>query len=193
MWGRDKSTESTPPEEPRPQRLRDALRQARIETAERTGIVVDLRDAEAARLELLNDALDPLYGEIPDEIDLFDRGVSRGDTPRLWIDPVAHVHMSRDKRTYRFVLDSRYGRKVIAESPEIPDLVEAVTKYVARRMLERDRALAADDRSQPLDPVRDARLRRRGRWRAFRAFLFGLLVGIAAVFAAVWLLVEGAH
>ena len=190
MWGRDKTTESNP-EEPRPQRLRDALRQARIEAAERTGIVVDLRDAEAARLELLNDALDPLYAEIPDEVDLFDRGVSRGDTPRLWIDPVAHVHMSRDKRTYRFVQDSRYGRQVVAESPEIPDLVEAITKYVARRMLERERALATDDRLPPGDVERDARLRRRARWRAFRAFVFGLMIGVAAVFAAAWLLVEG--
>ena len=190
MWGRDKTTESSS-EEPRPQRLRDALRQARIEAAERTGIVVDLRDAEAARLELLNDALDPLYAEIPDEVDLFDRGVSRGDTPRLWIDPVAHVHMSRDKRTYRFVQDSRYGRQVVAESPEIPDLVEAITKYVARRMLERERALATDDRLPPGDVERDARLRRRARWRAFRAFVFGLMIGVAAVFAAAWLLVEG--
>ena len=190
MWGRDKTTESSS-EEPRPQRLRDALRQARIEAVERTGIVVDLRDAEAARLELLNDALDPLSAEIPDEVDLFDRGVSRGDTPRLWIDPVAHVHMSRDKRTYRFVQDSRYGRQVVAESPEIPDLVEAITKYVARRMLERERALSTDDRMQPGDVERDARLRRRARWRAFRAFVFGLMIGVAAVFAAAWLLVEG--
>ena len=45
----------------RPVRLRDALRQARIEAADRTGVVVDLRDAEVARLEILNEALDPLF------------------------------------------------------------------------------------------------------------------------------------
>ena len=32
-----------------PTRLRDALRQARIEAADRTGVVVELRDAEVAR------------------------------------------------------------------------------------------------------------------------------------------------
>ena len=42
----------------KPMRLRDALRKARIEAADRTGVVVDLRDAEVARLEILNDALD---------------------------------------------------------------------------------------------------------------------------------------
>ena len=91
------------------------MRQARIESAERSGVVVDLRDAELARLELLNEALDPLFAEIPPEVELFDRGISRGDTPRLWIDAIAHVDMGRDKRRYRFLQDSRYGRKVLAE------------------------------------------------------------------------------
>jgi len=75
--------------------------EARIEAAERTGVVVDLRDAEVARRELINEELDPVFAEIPDRVDLFDRGLSRGDTPRLWIDAIAHVEMARDKRIYR--------------------------------------------------------------------------------------------
>jgi len=180
-------------DEARPQRLREAIRQARIESAERTATVVDLRDAELARLELLNDALDPLYAEIPHDAELFDRGVSRGDPPRLWIDPIAHVHMGRDKRSYRFVQDSRYGRTLIAESAEADDLVAAITKYVARRILERERALAADERLASLDSANDARLRRQRRWRAFRVFVFGIVCGIAAVFAAAWWLLQQAR
>ena len=102
-----------------PIRLRDALRKARIEAADRTGVVVDLRDAEVARLEILNEALDPLFGQIPDQVELFDRGISQGDTPRLWIDVVAHVVMGRDKRIYRLVQDTRFGRIVLAESHEV--------------------------------------------------------------------------
>src|SRR5437588_206365 len=79
------NTESHAVSEARPIRLRDALRQARIEAADRTGVVVDLRDAEVARLEILNDALEPLFAQIPDQVDLFDRGISQGDSPRLWI------------------------------------------------------------------------------------------------------------
>src|SRR5689334_19051044 len=109
--------------ETRPIRLRDALRQARIEAADRTGVVVDLRDAEVARLEILSEALDPLFAEIPDNIDLFDRGISRSDPPRLWVDVVAHIVMGRDKRTYRFVQDTRHGRIVIAESNEVAPIV----------------------------------------------------------------------
>src|ERR1700729_565156 len=127
--------------EMRPIRLRDALRQARIEAADRTGVVVDLRDAEVARLEILNEALDPLFKEVPDNVDLFDRGVSQGVTPRLWIDVVAHVVMGRDKRIYRFVQDTRYGRKVLAESHDVPVIVKAITDYIARRMVEREQAL----------------------------------------------------
>src|SRR6202171_2166861 len=111
------------------------------EAADRTGVVVDLRDAEVARLEILNEALDPLFAQIPEQIDLFDRGISQGDTPRLWIDVVAHVLMGRDKRIYRFVQDTRFGRIVIAESHDVVTIVDAVTDYVARRMIEREHAM----------------------------------------------------
>src|SRR3954453_18908933 len=111
----DVQNSATDPSAEQPLRLRDALRRARIEAADRTGVVVDLRDAEVARLEILNEALDPLFAEIPPGIEMFDRGISQGDTPRLWIDMVAHVAMGRDKRMYRFVQDTRHGRVVLAE------------------------------------------------------------------------------
>src|SRR5665811_1025254 len=133
------NTGSSAASEARQLRLRDALRQARIEAADRTGVVVDLRDAEVARLEILNEALDPLFLQIPEQVDLFDRGISQGDTPRLWIDVVAHVVMGRDKRIYRFVQDTRFGRIVLTESHEVAAIVQAVTEYVDRRMIERDR------------------------------------------------------
>jgi hypothetical protein len=163
--------------EPRPVRLRDALHKARIEAADRTGVVVDLRDAELARLEILNEALDGLFAEVPEKIDLFDRGVSQGETPRLWIDVVAHVVMGRDKRVYRFVQDTRFGRIVLAESREVAPIVEAVTDYVARRMIEREHALVATP--APKAEVTDEP-RRRG--RGFWSFVLGFVVGAAALF-----------
>ena len=159
----------------RPTRLRDALRQARIEAADRTGVVVELRDAEVARLEILNEALDPLFAEVPEQVDLFDRGVSQGETPRLWIDVVAHVVMGRDKRIYRFVQDTRFGRIVIAESHDVPVIVDAVTGYVARRMIEREHAMVA---TQAAEPVVEKKPRRRG----FGAFVLGFVLGAVALF-----------
>jgi hypothetical protein len=159
----------------KPMRLRDALRQARIEAADRTGVVVDLRDAEVARLEILNEALDPLFAQIPHQVDLFDRGISQGENPRLWIDVVTHVAMGRDKRIYRFVQDTRFGRIVIAESHEVPAIVDAVTDYVARRMVEREHALVAT----PIpEPVTVEKPRRSGFW----TFALGFILGALALF-----------
>jgi len=42
------------------------------------------------------------------------------------------------------VHDSRQGRRVLAESHDIPEIVKAVTTYVARRLVERQHALEAD-------------------------------------------------
>lgn len=171
------STGSTAAASARPIRLRDALRQARIDAADRTGVVVDLRDAEVARLEILNEQLDPLFAEIPDRIDLFDRGISQGDTPRLWIDVVAHVAMGRDKRLYRFVQDTRFGRKVLAESHTPSVIVQAVTDYVARRMVEREQALVATPLPEAAErPI--AKPRRSGIW----TFALGFLAGVIALF-----------
>lgn len=190
MWGRSKKPDATAPvEEPVLPRLKGAMRQARIEAAERTSVVVDLRDAETARLEILNDALDPIFAELPPEVDLFDRGISRGDTPRLWIDAIAHVAMGRDKRVYRLLQDTSYGRRVLVESPETEPVVDAVTQYVARRLVERERALAAHSQQAVQEVWRDVRKeRRRWRWKAVKAFFFGLLIGAAMLLAVAWML-----
>lgn len=162
-------------------RLRDALQKARIEAADRSGVVVDLRDAELARLEILNEALNPLFGEIPVQVDLFDRGISRGDMPRLWIDSVAHIAMGRDKRIYRFVQDTRFGRTLLAESHDVPVMVDAITDYIARRMIEREQALvtpmpvaAASVAPQVVAVKKSGRV-----W----TFALGFFAGLVALFA----------
>jgi len=185
MWGRKQKSAASAGEDEPHSALKEALHLARVEAAERTSVVVDLRDAEVARLELLNEALDPLFAEIPPEVELFDRGVSRGDTPRLWIDSVAHVAMGRDKRVYRFLHDTRVGRRVLAESHDIPAIVEAVTAYTARRIVERERALDEDpDFIRRVGQQEAARERRRRRWRAAGALVFGFLMGVLALLAA---------
>ena len=169
----DAHNTGTEAREPAPTRLRDALRKARIEAADRTGVVVELRDAEVARLEILNEALDPLFGQIPEKVDLFDRGVSQGETPRLWIDVVAHVVMGRDKRIYRFVQDTRFGRIVLAESHEVAAMVQAVTDYVARRMVERERALVVGPATSVIE---------RRRFGGVLIFTIGFVAGAVALF-----------
>ena len=132
-----------------------------------------------------NEALDPLFGGVPAGVDLFDRGLSRGDTPRLWIDPVAHIAMGRDKRTYRFLYDTRLGRRVLAESHEIAEIVRAVTDYVARRLVEREQALAEDSEfSARIDGREAQRQTRRRRRRGIVAFVLGFLACLLALLLA---------
>ncbi len=158
-----------------PGALRQAVREARIEAAERSAVIVELRDAEAARLEMLNEALDPVFKQIaPEHLDLFDRGISQGTTPRLWIDNVAHVTMGRDKRTYRLLVDTLYGRKVLAESHEMEPVVAAVTRYVAGRLVAREQALAESVATGAAAPRQ---------FGPVPAFVIGVLVGIVLLFA----------
>jgi hypothetical protein len=191
MWGR-KPKDTVAADAQSPSQLKEAIHQARVEAAERTNVVVDLRDAELARLELLNEALNPVFADVPAEVDLFDRGISRSETPRLWIDAVAHVGMGRDKRLYRFLHDSRIGRRVLAESHEIPDVVQAVTTYVARRLIERQRALEADpDLLARLSNKMARHYRWRRRWRMLAVLAFGFIAGVVTLFVLAAVLAPG--
>ena len=124
--------------------LASALRRARIENAERAEAVADLREIELGRLALHESALQKVVRQAPPGCDLFDLTLSRGDRPRVFLDMVAFIEMARDRRTYRFFQDTLYGRVAIAESAKIETIVAACTNYVARRLVERERALAAD-------------------------------------------------
>ncbi len=130
---------------PSDSRLVDAVRRVRIATAERNDVVVDLKEADRARLEILADELRPVFDQVPLDDQRFDFAISSGLQPRLWIDATAHVMMGRDRRTYRFVRDTRPGRIVLAESLSIEPIVDRVTLYIAERLHEREMAFAADE------------------------------------------------
>lgn len=122
-------------------RLAAAVREVKNRAADRDDVVVELREASRMRLELLAAELAPVFAEVPDEVDFFDFAISSGLQPRLWIDAVAHVDLGRDRRSYRFMRDTRFGPVVLAEGNAMPPVVEAVTAYVAERLVERERAL----------------------------------------------------
>lgn len=127
-----------------PRRLSDTIREVRVATAERDDVVVDLREAQRTRLELLAQELEPVFAEVPEDNPTFDFAISSGEQPRLWIDAVSHVTMGRDRRTYRFLRDTRLGRVVLAESTDLKLVAEQVTRYIAERIVERQRFLEGD-------------------------------------------------
>jgi hypothetical protein len=131
-------------------RLSDAMREVRIAKADRNDVVVDLKDADRARLEILAEQLKPVIDDIPADDDQFDFAISTGLQPRLWVDATSHVMLARDRRTYRFVRDTRHGRIVLCETADIKQVQERVTNYVAERIVDRQRMLEGD-----IEPLRD--------------------------------------
>jgi hypothetical protein len=109
-----------------------------------------LRGAEFARLEMLRDSLEPVLAQVPEDIDLFDTGIVPGDRPRLFIDMIGYVEMGPDRRLYRFIQDTRHGRVTMAESERVDTMVDACTQYIARRLVEREMALASDTLANPI-------------------------------------------
>jgi hypothetical protein len=124
--------------------LRETLRKVRTAETERADVVVELRDAERARLELLADELRSVFNEVPEDDDQFIFTVAAGMPPRLWIDMTSFVVMARDRRSYRFLKDTRLGRTVILETAKLDDMADTVTHYVAERIIERERAIEGD-------------------------------------------------
>ncbi len=125
-------------------RLSDIVREVKIATADRTDVVIDMRDADRARLELLADEVRPMLGDIDPADDRFDFGISTGLQPRLWIDAVAHVQMGHDRRVFRFVRDTRLGRVIMSDTSDMAATADAVGRYIAERVIERERILAGD-------------------------------------------------
>lgn len=191
-------------EKPKQSGLTTALRRARLENAERTDVVTDLRSAEMTRLEILREHLQPVFDEVPGDCDFFDPGLAPGDKPRLFIDMVAFVEMARDRRSYRFLQDSRVGRTTLSESERLETTVRAVTDYIARRLIEREKAMVAfaapsaatpvsvTTAASPAQPAVPPRRRSSGARIVARGFLFLIeIVGSAVVFgalatAAIW-------
>jgi hypothetical protein len=59
--------------------------------------------------------------------------------------------MGRDRRTYRFLKDTRVGRIVLAESTDMKAVAGQVTRYVAERVVERQRQMEGG-----VEPARSA-------------------------------------
>ncbi|MGH6860480.1 MAG: hypothetical protein ACRECY_09495 [Phyllobacterium sp.] len=180
-------------------RLADAIREARGAMADRGDFAADAREADLARIEILAQDLQPVFEEVPADDPLWDFAVSKGLQPRLWIDAVSHVAMGRDRRTYRFIRDTRLGRIVVAESSEVRAISDAVTNYIAERLVERRQLMegaraglaetgtgAVPPRALPIAPPAARRSRLKSSVSASYWFLIGALAGAAALLMLFW-------
>jgi hypothetical protein len=176
-------------------KLADTIREVKNAAADREDVVVELREAQRTRLELLAAELASVFAEVPADIDMFDFAISSGLQPRLWIDAVSHVTMGRDRRTYRFLRDTRLGRVVLAESTDMKPVADQVTRYIAERIVERQRMMESGAEAVLADVTSSngasATGTKRAGWPVFlsglAAFLAGsVLVGAIVAAALLW-------
>ena len=125
-------------------RLSDAVRRVRIAESERSDAYADLHEGDRARLDLLAEELAGVFSELPADDAYFICKVAGSTPPRLWIDPTTHVVMARDRRSYRLLKDTRLGRLTLNESADLDETADAVTDYIAERLIERERAVESD-------------------------------------------------
>lgn len=130
--------------------LSDSIVKIRENQANRNDVVVEMAQAARARLELLVQELDPVFKEVPDDVELFDFSLSGGSDARLWIDLTSFVRMGRDRRQYEFIKDTRLGRTIVGSTPDRFKMAEMVTQYVAERLLDREYTIEGDWQSLKL-------------------------------------------
>lgn len=129
--------------------LKAAIAAVKTRQADETDVIVEMKEAERARLDLLAQDIMPLLDEIDPRDERFDFCVVNGERPRLWIDMTTFVAMGVHgsggvKNGYRLLKDTRMGRIVLLETADRNAMADAIATYVAERVLERERALEGD-------------------------------------------------
>ena len=124
--------------------LSKSMERMKSKQADRDDVVVELMQSQQTRLEMLARDLQSVFSEIPDDNDQFEFALSKGDTPRLWVDMTTHVRMGRDTREYEFVKDTKMGRKILASTADKSQIGQVITDYVADKILERERAIEGE-------------------------------------------------
>ena len=163
--------------------------------ADRDDVVVELKQSQRTRLEMLARELQTVFEQVPEGNDQFEFALTNGETPRLWLDMSAHVRMGPDKRSYELVKDTRMGRTLLATSSDMTQIGQVVTDYVADKILERERLIEGEwiamggydfdgNQQAQTEPVQTA-VKRSG-MRAFGWFSLGGVISVAALFLWAW-------
>lgn len=168
--------------------LREAIRKARLEEAERLGLTADHRDGEIARLELLKAELEAIFAEIPKHDDRFSLTLAPSRPARLWIDLFTYVAIDDGSGAYLFVRNSENGRRTLFSASNVADIADRITTYMAHEIVRRERmeaALVDSGSRQKLAAESESSSPRMS--VVLSAFIIGVITGAVGLFATVWL------
>jgi len=171
--------------------LREAIRQARLEEAERLDLSADQRDGEIARLELLKAELEAVFAELPAQDDRFNLALVPSRPARLWIDLFTYAAIDDGSGAYLFVRNSENGRRTLFSSTNVADIADRITRYMAQEIVRRERLEGAFAEPGRMDRIGgEPASSSTGMGVVIAAFAIGLLTGAAGLLAAAWLSVS---
>nr|WP_306268017.1 hypothetical protein [Pararhizobium sp. IMCC3301] len=106
------------------------------------------------RLEALAQSLRSVHADIPKVAqarqDAFTFALLPGNPPRFWVDLSSFVVMSDGGKTFHFLKDTQNGRISLFRSNSLEDTVDAVTDYVAERIVRHRSAAPTDQQQKPV-------------------------------------------
>jgi hypothetical protein len=168
--------------------LREAIRNARLDEAERIDVTADRRDGEIARLELLKAELEAVFADIPAQDDRFNLALVPSRPARLWIDLFTYVAIDDSSGAYLFIRNSESGRRTLFSATNVADMADRITDHMAREIVRRQRLETALLEPSPREKIMmQAEPPGPRMGVVLAAFVVGLLTGAAGLFAAVWL------
>jgi hypothetical protein len=168
--------------------LREAIRNARLEEAERLDATADARDGEIARLELLKAELETVFAEIPRNDERFNLVLAPSHPARLWIDLFTYVAIDDSSGAYLFIRNSDSGRRTLFSANTVAEMADRITTYMAQEIVRRERMEAALLETAPRKTAVSApQSSGPGTGVVLAAFIIGVITGAAGLFAAVWL------
>jgi hypothetical protein len=168
--------------------LREAIRKARVEEAERLDHSADRRDGEIARLELLKAELETVFAELPDHDDRFNLVLVPSRPARLWIDLFTYAAIDDASGAYLFVRNSENGRRTLFSATNVADIADRITRYMAEEIVRRERQDVAPGeagRAVRLEP--EAAPSRANMGIVIAAFAIGILTGAVGLLVTVLL------
>jgi len=168
--------------------LREAIRKARLDEAERLDVTADARDGEIARLELLKSELETVFADVPKNDDRFNLALVPSKPARLWIDLFTYVAIDDGSGAYLFIRNSENGRRTLYSANNVADVADRITTYMAHEIVRRERMEAALLEPPPRQKlVTESESSGPGMSVVLSAFVIGIITGAAGLFAAVWL------
>jgi hypothetical protein len=162
---------------PGDQGLSGALCQARLAEAAHFEAVLDIRDAQTLRLQVLKDDLVPAVLANAEASSFIDLALVPGDPPRLWIDLITSVVMAPDPRTYRLIQDGPGGRRTLLETADRLEMADRIKREIAHRLITREREKTSVAAPKPA-------LMGYSTGALILAWLSGFSIGVLALFVA---------